>query len=352
MSYTHLVPTDSKRLIESYVEQCQNLALILGRYIPEEAIRNDDVLNDRGRAVDKVRSKWLANLLQRFSPAQLDTLLSSSLDRWFAMTTNASRFEMQLRGRMAVGLGGKNPLEFGITLNRLTGLPYIPGSALKGLARSYALLTLAEVRKLILIDTPLVQEDNRNSSKSHPYTEALEAYSKLLELSPDSKQSVIDEVTNTFKKKVEAYQKAVLTHGKHIETDTSLPLSVEESHFRLAFGTQADAGGCVFYDAVISNVTDPQKSLFTMDVMTPHFVKYYTSGGTPNDGDNPNPVSYVVVREGISFGFAIGTRTGFVDNGTRKYARNWLRSALEEMGIGAKTAQGYGVFKDMRGNNS
>ncbi len=37
-------------------------------------------------------------------------------------------------GRLLVGAGQKNPAEFGITLHRTWGLPYIPGSSLKGIA--------------------------------------------------------------------------------------------------------------------------------------------------------------------------------------------------------------------------
>ncbi len=41
-------------------------------------------------------------------------------------------------GRLSVGLGNENVIETGITLQRTYGMPYIPGSALKGLAASYA----------------------------------------------------------------------------------------------------------------------------------------------------------------------------------------------------------------------
>jgi CRISPR-associated protein Cmr6 len=46
--------------------------------------------------------------------------------------------EAQALGRMVVGLGGEAVLETAITLHRTYGVPYIPGSALKGLAASYA----------------------------------------------------------------------------------------------------------------------------------------------------------------------------------------------------------------------
>lgn len=44
----------------------------------------------------------------------------------------------QARGRVIVGLGHESVLETSIILHRTYGVPYIPGSALKGLAASYA----------------------------------------------------------------------------------------------------------------------------------------------------------------------------------------------------------------------
>jgi len=52
--------------------------------------------------------------------------------------------ELAVRGTLIVGLGGESVLETGITVQRAYGMPYIPGSALKGLARRYAEGTLAE----------------------------------------------------------------------------------------------------------------------------------------------------------------------------------------------------------------
>ena len=48
------------------------------------------------------------------------------------------------RGRLVIGLGAEAVLENSITLQRTYGVPIIPGSALKGLAASYAHRRLAE----------------------------------------------------------------------------------------------------------------------------------------------------------------------------------------------------------------
>lgn len=52
--------------------------------------------------------------------------------------------EAEARGRMIVGLGSESVLETSICLHRTYGVPSIPGSALKGLAASYAHQRLSE----------------------------------------------------------------------------------------------------------------------------------------------------------------------------------------------------------------
>ena len=52
----------------------------------------------------------------------------------------AITFPSRVRGRMVVGLGNESVLETSVTLHHTYGVPYIPGSALKGLAASYARL--------------------------------------------------------------------------------------------------------------------------------------------------------------------------------------------------------------------
>lgn len=52
--------------------------------------------------------------------------------------------EASVEGRMAVGLGNESVLETSVTLHRTYGVPYIPGSALKGLAAAAAHKRLAD----------------------------------------------------------------------------------------------------------------------------------------------------------------------------------------------------------------
>jgi CRISPR-associated protein Cmr6 len=55
-----------------------------------------------------------------------------------AYSTSTQTRQVRVNGRMVVGLGSESVLETSICLHRTYGLPYIPGSAIKGLAANYA----------------------------------------------------------------------------------------------------------------------------------------------------------------------------------------------------------------------
>lgn len=66
-----------------------------------------------------------------------------AFDRWFGLTededeTRFQRFAMTLENRMVIGLTGNGVLETGCSLSRNYGMPYIPGSSIKGVVRAFA----------------------------------------------------------------------------------------------------------------------------------------------------------------------------------------------------------------------
>lgn len=70
------------------------------------------------------------------------------IERWQSIlgSLGAKPRKATVRGRMSVGLGAESVLETGVTLHHTYGVPYIPGSALKGLAAAYAHRFLADDR--------------------------------------------------------------------------------------------------------------------------------------------------------------------------------------------------------------
>jgi CRISPR-associated protein Cmr6 len=168
--------------------------------------------------------------------------------------------------RFVVGLGRASVLETGMTLHRLYGIPIIPGSALKGLARAYA---------------------------------------------------------------------------ETVEGKASDNLEVVAVFGRPPRSTPLETGEIIFFDAI--PISDPR---FKLDVMTPHFQKYYQGNDPPADWQDPNPIYFLTV-ESTPFLFAVAARREAGKDYVNT-ALEWLKKGLSELGVGAKTAAGYGYFEEVK----
>jgi CRISPR-associated protein Cmr6 len=126
MSDSYNFPRSMWELLDKHVGQCKNLALILDKYPPDDVPGNS-----------QGKSEWL----KRLEPnGHIDTALTqSAYARWRAMISamGVIPFHTALDWRMVIGLGGESVLETDLTLHHLYGIPFIPGSALKGLTRTY-----------------------------------------------------------------------------------------------------------------------------------------------------------------------------------------------------------------------
>lgn len=108
------------------------------------------------------------------------------------------------------------------------------------------------------------------------------------------------------------------------------------------FGREDGAGRVIFYDAL------PVNGAFelALDVLTPHHHDYYEGKGAPADWDSPVPVTFLTVVN-TTFDLWIGARSAR-DEGALERAAEALTQALEESGVGGKTAAGYGRFEVTR----
>lgn len=117
--------------------------LWLDRYLPE---RPDDSCK-KGEAL----SLHIAQTCRLAVPPIYEKAYERWRDRMVeqAALRNAAVWAGKIDGRLFLGLGGTSPLEASISLHHAYGVPKLPGSALKGLARAYAAAfidnTLAEV---------------------------------------------------------------------------------------------------------------------------------------------------------------------------------------------------------------
>jgi len=108
------------------------------------------------------------------------------------------------------------------------------------------------------------------------------------------------------------------------------------------FGTSDQVGKVQFWDGFPVNVP-----ALKIDIMNNHFQGYYsdtTGRVAPSDDMNPIPVPFIVVDSDSEFYFPVVAP----DQDTLKRAIKFLKKALEEWGVGAKSSVGYGMFYDFR----
>jgi CRISPR-associated protein Cmr6 len=274
-----------------------------------------------------LKRDWLQDALQNALDSEAaPAVLQAQRDRQLEMVQAAcgSYALLFTAAPLIVGLGAGHVLETAITLDRNTGAPLIPGSALKGLARTVGLVSVAESLNLPEIDW-LARDNNEDSPP--PKLARLEQWILAFEdlTAPDALECLADEV---------------------LEID-SAALSIDKKTLRLAadfravFGTTDCAGDIVFLDGLYAGDRLPK---YHIDIMNPHFSKYYTGDSPPSDDQSPVPVPYLTVAAGQPFVFAVLPRTPSAAP-LIKRAGSWLIRGLKEFGVGAKTAQGYGLFR-------
>ena len=68
-------------------------------------------------------------------------------DHCIKKISQVSSLSLTLSCRLIVGLGAASVYETSMTLHHIYGIPYLPGSAIKGVTRSYRILCMAEKLK-------------------------------------------------------------------------------------------------------------------------------------------------------------------------------------------------------------
>lgn len=186
---------------------------------------------------------------------------------------------IEIDSRMICGLGAASVWENAISIHRTYGVPFIPGSSLKGLAASYAHKYLGEEWR-----------------KDAPQT--LKLSDNELELSDNEKVNFHEFV----------------------------------------FGSQNSAGFVTFHDALI--MPESTKTQFIhADIMTVHHPKYYSGADdAPADWDSPTPINFV----SASGKYLLTLTTVEGGENWLELTAQILKEAFKTEGIGAKTSSGYG----------
>lgn len=127
-----MIPSRREALLSYKVAQCSHAGLWFERYLETQS--KDDT---------EARRQHVLNTHAIKEPAFYKHFFESwekGLNGYGALTALAS-----VQGRMVVGLGSESLIETGMTLHKTYGVPYIPGSALKGLVSHFAANELADI---------------------------------------------------------------------------------------------------------------------------------------------------------------------------------------------------------------
>lgn len=214
---------------------------------------------------------------------------------WNAFGERSSVAVAQLEGRLAINLADSLIQNAGICLDRLFGLPFVPGSAIKGVCRHAA---LEEVKSAGSTDQAVLFTQFR---------------------------AVFGTADNDF------------THG-------------ELRRFRPLLQGRAEnqKGAVAFLPAYPVN-----DARIVVDLTNVHYPLYY--GGDKKRGipaglqeslseEKPQPNPFPAVEAGAQFAFCLVLNGINNDLSLLAAAHRWLETALTVHGLGAKTASGYGWF--------
>ena len=342
---------------------CENFSLLFYRYVPRE--------NDRDWTVEKLKDKLWKGLRDQGNRLAKEGKARHFLARQAELVDalrkcygekKVRQIKAETVGRLSIGFGNAGPLETGITLDRLYGLPYLPGTAVKGLCRSWAFEKIAEKWRIPPLSAEKIKKDFHTEKRKHrtPW-EVLEAF-----LFASDKAAPGSSGPPAAEREWEALAKAL----KRAELD---PPSVrsqndwrevwedsEVNNFCRIFGDQSDRGEVIFFDAYpTKEAVSAKADLFDLDIINVHYQDYYDSKKAPYkppaDYLSPIPNLFLTVAAGVRFRFVLAWRE-------RRYARNrqaeessdlleeaatWLKNAVDGLGIGAKTAVGYGQMKPL-----
>lgn len=274
--------------------------------------------------------------------------------------------------RLLVGWGDNPTMEAGLTLHHLYGIPCIPGSAVKGVLHHVAELETMEgvnpkasefaENSLLSLDAEPAAWLNSLADKLllvraifgslHLEQGTLERSGRKIPTGPECPKQLLE----ALKKKIERQAEA-----KKIQL-SKLPGKWNTLYQLLQYLLDNTAGGLVsFYDAV---PLPGQEGLLQADIVNSHYSDYYGDGkNPPSDDQQPIPVTFLAVRPGVKFQFPFRIARWPAATGRDEEEKqllialqgkkrdeiiamvnDWLKKALGQWGIGAKTAAGYGYF--------
>lgn len=230
-------------------------------------------------AACKAKLRWLGSLELEVGPSRFRsvTLINES--------------------RLLVHLGRANVLEnVGLYVDRVTGLPWIPGTTFKGVVSTWA------------------------------YWEGY-----------FGRNGTLGEIRMTSRPGGRASEATLLTRGwiaQHGPEKSDLA--------SLILGDDSASGSKSAGDVVFVGGFPTTPPILGLDIVNPH----YQPDGSPKRNLTPN--TFLALEPGTAWLFVFYARAGAVNVDTLlDETTRWAKEAMTELGMGAKTAAGYGRFREL-----
>ncbi|KLL13027.1 type III-B CRISPR module RAMP protein Cmr6 [Protofrankia coriariae] len=207
--------------------------------------------------------------------------------------------------RVVIGLGEQTPAEIGLSVHGTYGVPVLPGSALKGAARTCA------------------RQD---------YPESYRDYGRIVFGKEPGETGPAGEGTGA--------------------DNTGRPSDGQPSGAATESDDSPSDGRFVFLDALPELSARGADTGVEIDIMNPHVPEYYRdpTAAAPSEYQQPVPVAFYTVTSAVTFTVHIVGRGHDPDLPELAASDDddgpvaWLSTALRDRGLGAKTNAGYGYF--------
>ncbi|MDI3475092.1 MAG: CRISPR-associated protein Cmr6 [Thermococcaceae archaeon] len=318
----YIVPGETLTILHDPLGKIDNLSLKLEKYSPFELDKNGS------------KKPSLKALQRTHGALQLTDKARGLYEKFFEKHKEMIRSlgtkwsDMENTSRLVVGLGDESVYEVSIRLMRNYGIPYIPGTALKGVTKAYTIEMLAE---LLAEHSGICNDFFECAGKVQEWLNggAVDNFPEKVRAENVSKQ--LKEFLGIFL-------------GEPIPEE--IPARKIAETAIMMFGTTEKEGSVVFFDA-LPYPESLNGEVLEFDIMNPHYGSYYQEGKPPGDWYNPVPVFFLTVRKGVKFHFAVGRSKTCKDQELVNKAEKLLKLALKEHGVGAKTSLGYGRFKEV-----
>ncbi len=296
------------------------------------ALKRVTALNDTSRT--------LLNGLRSRQKALADTI-GDSVWRWPARSI----------APFMTGLGNEHPLENGFSFLTPYGLPYLPGSGVKGVLRRAAEeLTLGlydgdtggwDVVSLwwlfgfepnsVYLTGPSDRMPPTQREEAQHWQDAYRNPATRDAIPHDRLEALIEATLNGEQRRRYREQPFLLL-------DELLDNQKLRDELR-------NRGALMFWDVIPESASGK----LAVDIMTPHYGDYYQGDATPHDSGQPNPILFLTIPPGSCFEFFVqcdpAALPASLKNSWPILLKAAFQLAFEWLGFGAKTAVGYGAMQ-------